>query len=67
MTDGAEDPSIESVWQMLDTRRDILAELTDVTQADIVRSLIKAELQKQAEAIEAYKKSMEAVKTKIKK
>lgn len=45
----------------------ILAELTDVTQADIVRSLIKAELQKQAEAIEAYKKSMEAVKTKIKK
>lgn len=45
----------------------ILAELTDVTQADIVRGLIKAELEKQREAIEAYKKSMEEVKGKIKK
>ena len=36
----------------------ILAELTDRTQADIVRDLIGAELVKQKDAIEAYKKSI---------
>ena len=30
MTDGAEDPSIESVWQMLDPSRDVLSEFTEV-------------------------------------
>lgn len=45
----------------------ILAELTDRTQADIVRDLIGAELEKQKAAIEAYKKSIEEVKGKIKK
>ena len=45
----------------------ILAELTDRTQADIVRDLIGAEPVKQKTAIEAYKKSIEEVKGKIKK
>lgn len=45
----------------------ILAELTERTQADIVRDLIGAELKKQEAAIEAYKKSIEEVKGKIKK
>ena len=45
----------------------ILAELTGMTQADIVRDLIRAEIRKQEEAIEAYKKSIEEVKGKIKK
>ena len=45
----------------------ILAELTDRTQADIVRDLIGAELARQEAAIQAYKKSIEQVKGKIKK
>ena len=45
----------------------ILSELTDMTQADIVRYLIRMELQKQKEAIEAYKESLAAAKNKIKK
>ena len=45
----------------------ILAELTEQTQADIVRYLIRMELVKQKEAIEAYKKKMDEVKEMIKK
>ncbi len=44
----------------------ILAELTERTQADIVRELIKKELQKQEGAIAAYKKSMAELKSKLK-
>lgn len=43
----------------------ILAELTDRTQADIVRDLIKAEITKQATAIQAYKESLAKAKNKI--
>lgn len=45
----------------------ILAELTGRTQTDIVRDLISSELARQDEAIRAYKESIEAVKSKIKK
>ena len=45
----------------------ILAELTEQTQADIVRYLIRMELVKQKEAIEAYKKKLDEVKEMIKK
>lgn len=45
----------------------ILAELTESTQTEIIRGLIRMELQKQDEAIQAYKKSMEQLKDKLKK
>lgn len=45
----------------------ILAELTDTTQADIVRDLIRQEMARQHEAIEAYNESMAEVKRKVKK
>ena len=45
----------------------ILAELTDTTQADIVRDLIRQEMARQQEAIEAYNESMAEVKRKVKK
>lgn len=44
----------------------ILSELMETTQADIVRNLIRMELQKQEEAITAYKMNLAELKTKIK-
>jgi len=45
----------------------ILAELTERTQADIVRALINKELQKQQSAITAYKANVAELKRQIKK
>ena len=45
----------------------ILSELTGVTQADIMRRLLGAELERQREAVEAYKKTLAEAKKKVKK
>ena len=45
----------------------ILAELTGRTQTEIIRDLISSELEKQSEALEAYKQSIAAIKDKVKK
>ncbi len=45
----------------------ILAELQGTTQVDIIRQLIKVELERQEEAISTYKKSLEEAKAKVKK
>ncbi len=45
----------------------ILSELTSKTQTDIVRDLIRSELQKQEAAIAAYKKSIDTIKATIMK
>lgn len=44
----------------------ILAELTGVTQTDIIRDLIRAEIRNQSEAIKAYKDSIDQIKRKLK-
>ena len=45
----------------------ILSELTGVTQADVMRRLLGAELERQREAVEAYRKTLAEVKKKVKK
>ncbi len=45
----------------------ILSEVTERTQADIVRDLIRQELDKQTEVIATYKKNIADLKTKVKK
>jgi len=44
----------------------ILSELTGVTQTDIIRDLIRAELRNQKEAIQAYNSSINEIKKKLK-
>ena len=44
-----------------------LAYITEMSQADVICNLIRMEGLKQKDAIDAYKRSMKAVKDKIKK
>lgn len=44
-----------------------LATITEMSQAEVIGCLIRMEALRQKEAIEAYDKSMKAVKEKIKK
>ncbi len=45
----------------------ILAELHGLSQADTIRFLINAEMEKQEEAVKAYKKNLAEIKAKVKK
>lgn len=45
----------------------ILSALTGETQSEIIRRLIGDELERQKEAVEAYKKTLAEVKKKVKK
>lgn len=45
----------------------ILAEITDMSQVDVIRCILRMEILKQKDAIEAYKKKMAEVKDMIKK
>ena len=44
----------------------VLSELTGTTQTEVIRNLIRAEMVKQHEAIDAYKKSLKAAQNKLK-
>ena len=44
-----------------------LSELTGETQTDIVRRLIRAEMEKQKEALEVYQKTLEEARKRVKK
>lgn len=44
----------------------ILSELTGLTQTDIIRDLIRAEIRNQEDAIKAYKDSINQIKKKLK-
>lgn len=45
----------------------ILSELHGLSQTDMIRHLINAEMKKQADAVTAYKKNLAEIKAKIKK
>ena len=45
----------------------LLATIHDMSQAELIRYLINSEIKRQAEAIDAYQKSIAEIKSKIKK